>query len=46
MLPQKDPYLSHHIVHNQLKKQVHKESESRHVSPLSPPLSTLGGTWH
>ncbi|GAA5886009.1 hypothetical protein JCM6882_004231 [Rhodosporidiobolus microsporus] len=27
MLPQKDPYLSHHIVHNQLKKQVHKEND-------------------
>lgn len=27
MLPQKDPYLSHHLVHNQLKKQVNKESE-------------------
>ncbi|GAA5820136.1 hypothetical protein JCM11251_005498 [Rhodosporidiobolus azoricus] len=27
MLPQKDPYLSHHIVQNQLKKQVHKEND-------------------
>ncbi|GAA5946355.1 hypothetical protein JCM3775_004767, partial [Rhodotorula graminis] len=27
MLPQKDPYLSHHIVENQLKKQVHKEND-------------------
>ncbi|GAA5850344.1 hypothetical protein JCM8547_001840 [Rhodosporidiobolus lusitaniae] len=27
MLPQKDPYLSHHIVHNQLRKQVHKEND-------------------
>lgn len=28
MLPQKDPYLSHHLVENQLKKQVRKESAS------------------
>ncbi|GAA5992591.1 hypothetical protein JCM5350_003663, partial [Sporobolomyces pararoseus] len=27
MLPQKDPYLSHHLVENQLKKQVHKEND-------------------
>ncbi|BGP48273.1 hypothetical protein JCM10450v2_004145 [Rhodotorula kratochvilovae] len=27
MLPQKDPYLSHHLVRNQLKKQVHKEND-------------------
>ncbi|GAA5832490.1 hypothetical protein JCM3766R1_003098 [Sporobolomyces carnicolor] len=27
MLPQKDPYLSHHLVHNQLKKQVNKEND-------------------
>ncbi|BGP32311.1 hypothetical protein JCM10296v2_004092 [Rhodotorula toruloides] len=27
MLPQKDPYLSHHIVQNQLRKQVHKEND-------------------
>ncbi|GAA5984844.1 hypothetical protein JCM11641_005436 [Rhodosporidiobolus odoratus] len=27
MLPQKDPYLAHHIVSNQLKKQVHKEND-------------------
>ncbi|GAA6060981.1 hypothetical protein JCM10212_000667 [Sporobolomyces blumeae] len=27
MLPQKDPYLSHSLVANQLKKQVHKEND-------------------
>ncbi|GAA6058181.1 hypothetical protein JCM3770_004083 [Rhodotorula araucariae] len=27
MLPQKDPYLSHHLVRNQLKKQVIKEND-------------------
>ncbi|GAA5875931.1 hypothetical protein JCM3774_005821 [Rhodotorula dairenensis] len=27
MLPQKDPYLSHHLVENQLKKQVRKEND-------------------
>ncbi|GAA5940901.1 uncharacterized protein JCM15063_000913 [Sporobolomyces koalae] len=27
MLPQKDPYLSHSLVQNQLKKQVHKEND-------------------
>jgi hypothetical protein len=27
MLPQKDPYLAHHIVENQMKKQVHKEND-------------------
>lgn len=35
MLPQKDPYLSHHLVENQLKKQVRKESECETIVFLS-----------
>jgi len=44
MLPQKDPYLSHHIVENQLKKQVHKESESQLLLSSHARSTQLGAT--